>query len=324
MTTILYILIAFLGIVLLVQSTRIGELLAELNNKNINDITDKDNDRNGILYFIVLVVFLVFVIWQMVAWNKFLLPDATSIHGLIIDGLMSFTMNTILIAFFILTPLLAYFVLKYRGNSKRKAHYITHSNKLEVVWTVIPAIFLTGVIIYGLRTWDKAMNVDTTNAMVVEVYAKQFDWTARYSGEDNKLGYANYKLVEGPNQLGVDLEDINAHDDIVTKEIHLVKDKQVLFKFRSQDVIHSAFLPHFRVQMNCVPGMITQFAFTPTKTTNEMKEQEGEDFEYILLCNKICGAAHYNMQIKVIVETQEEYDNWINQQKILKNTLTLK
>ena len=173
-------------------------------------------------------------------------------------------------------------------------------------------------------TLDKAMNVDTTNAMVVEVYAKQFDWTARYSGEDNKLGYANYKLVEGPNQLGVDLEDINAHDDIVTKEIHLIKDKQVLFKFRSQDVIHSAFLPHFRVQMNCVPGMITQFAFTPTKTTNEMKEQEGEDFEYILLCNKICGAAHYNMQIKVIVETQEEYDNWINQQKILKNTLTLK
>ena len=103
-----------------------------------------------------------------------------------------------------------------------------------------------------------------------------------------------------------------------------MKNEQVLFKFRSQDVIHSAFLPYFRVQLNCVPGMVTQFAFTPTKTTQEMRETEGEDFEYILLCNKICGAAHYNMQIKVIVETQEEYDRWISQQKVLKNSLTLK
>ena len=175
-----------------------------------------------------------------------------------------------------------------------------------------------------MRTWDQAMNVDTTHAKVIEVYAKQFDWTARYSGEDNALGQANFRLVKGPNQLGVDLNDINAQDDIISKEIHLVKDEQVLFKFRSQDVIHSAFLPYFRVQMNCVPGMVTQFAFTPTKTTQEMRDTEGEDFEYVLLCNKICGAAHYNMQIKVIVETQEEYDKWISQQKVLKNSLTLK
>ena len=78
-------------------------------------------------------------------------------------------------------------------------------------------------------------------------------------------------------------------DDKVVREVHLVVDKPVLLKFRSQDVIHSAFLPHFRVQMNCVPGLSTQFAFTPTQTTKEMKIQEGEDFDYVLLCNKICG-----------------------------------
>ena len=120
--------------------------------------------------------------------------------------------------------------------------------------------------------------------------------------------------------LGVDLSDKNAQDDIVVREVHLIKDEPVLLKFRSKDVIHSAYLPHFRVQMNCVPGMTTQFAFTPTKTTAEMRETEGEDFDYILLCNKICGVAHYNMQMKFVVETKEEHDIWLAQQKTLKNT----
>ena len=76
--------------------------------------------------------------------------------------------------------------------------------------------------------------------------------------------------------------------------------------------------------MNCVPGLSTQFAFTPTKTTQEMKEAEGEDFEYVLLCNKICGSAHFNMQMKFVVESEEDYNKWIASQKTLKNTLTLK
>ena len=115
--------------------------------------------------------------------------------------------------------------------------------------------------------------------------------------------------------------DSNAADDKMAREVHLVIDEPVLLKFRSQDVIHSAFLPHFRVQMNCVPGMTTQFGFTPTKTTAQMKESEGDDFEYILLCNKICGASHYNMQMKFIVETQEEYDIWLASQENLETKL---
>ena len=253
-----------------------------------------------------------------------MLVAGSSVHGEIIDGLMSFTMNLILVVFFILTPMLFYFCYRYRGNKNNTAYYYLHNNKLELIWTIAPAIVLTGVIIYGLKTWEIAMNPDTSNSKVIEIYSRQFDWTARYSGQDNRLGSANYRLVKGRNQLGVDLEDQYAVDDIVVKEVHLIKGEPVLLKFRSQDVIHSAFLPHFRVQMNCVPGMTTQFAFTPTKTTNEMRETEGEDFDYVLLCNKICGAAHYNMQMKFIVETKQEYDVWINQQKTLHNTLTLK
>ena len=183
---------------------------------------------------------------------------------------------------------------------------------------MVPTIVLTALIIYGLKTWDRAMNVEVTKeTKIIEVYAKQFGWTARYSGEDNVLGNANFRLVKGPNVLGVDMLDSNAADDKITREVHLVVNKPVMLKFRSQDVIHSAYLPHFRVQMNCVPGIITQFGFTPNKTTKEMKEQEGKDFDYILLCNKICGGGHWNMGIKFIVETQEEFDEWYAKQESL-------
>jgi len=326
MTNILIFIIAILVIATLVQIVRVSELLSEIKNKDVNEVTDKDNNTQGILFLIVGFGFLIFVVWQMITWNHLLLPPASSVHGTQIDFLMKMSMGLILIVFFVLSPILFYFVYKYRGKKSNKAYFFSHNNKLEVVWTVIPTIILTGLIIFGLKTWDNAMNVEITESTkVIEVYGKQFNWTARYSGIDNTLGKANYKLVKGKNTLGVDMLDVNSADDKMAREVHLVVNEPVLLKFRSQDVIHSAFLPHFRVQMNCVPGMTTQFGFTPTKTTAQMKESEGADFEYVLLCNKICGASHFNMQMKFIVETQEEYDIWIaSQDNLEKKLLTQK
>jgi len=324
MTNVLIAVVVLLTIAAMVQLVRVNELLSEITNKDTNEVTDEDNNKNGILFLIIGFGFLAFVIWQMITWDHLLLPPASSVHGAEIDGLMKVSMTLILVVFFALSPMLFYFAYKYRGRQGNKAYFFAHNNKLEIAWTVIPTIILTALIVYGLRTWDRAMNPDITDATVIEVYSKQFDWTARYSGDDNILGEANYKLVEGRNTLGVDINDENASDDMVVKEVHLPVNKPVLLKFRSRDVIHSAFLPHFRVQMNCVPGLSTQFAFTPTKTTAEMKETEGEDFEYVLLCNKICGSAHFNMQMKFVVESEEDYNKWIASQKTLKNTLTLK
>ena len=326
MTNILIFIIAILVIATLVQIVRVSELLSEIKNKDVNEVTDKDNSTQGLLFLIVGFGFLIFVVWQMITWNHLLLPPASSIHGAQIDLLMKVSMGLIIVVFFITSPMLFYFVFKYRGKESNKAYFLSHNNKLEVVWTVIPTIILTALIIFGLKTWDKAMNVEISESTkVIEVYGKQFNWTARYSGLDNKLGTANYKLVKGKNTLGVDMLDVNSADDKMAREVHLVVNDPVLLKFRSQDVIHSAFLPHFRVQMNCVPGMTTQFGFTPTKTTAQMKESEGADFEYVLLCNKICGASHFNMQMKFIVETQEEYDIWIaSQDNLEKKLLTQK
>jgi cytochrome c oxidase subunit 2 len=181
---------------------------------------------------------------------------------------------------------------------------------------------------------------DDEDTIVVELYGQQFKWTARYSGEDNVLGKANVRYIDGINSLGVDMGDQYAQDDKVVTELHLPKGKKVHFKFRSQDVLHSAFMPHFRAQMNVVPGMVTEFAFTPIYTTQEMRDMEfmqekvaninairtkksaelvakGETpldpytFDYLLLCNKICGASHYNMQMKIVVDTPEEYKKWL-------------
>ena len=321
MTNTLIFLVAVLIIATLVQITRVSELLSAIKNKDTNSITDSNNKTQGILFLVVGSGFIIFVVWQMIAWNHLLLPPASSVHGAEIDSLMKVSMGLILIVFFTLTPILFFFAYKYRGKKGNTAYFFAHNNKLEVVWTVIPTIILTVLIVYGLRTWERSMNPDLSKAKVIEVYAEQFKWTARESGIDNTLGKANYKLVTDKNALGVDMNDINSKDDKVLREVHLVVDKPVLLKFRAKDVIHSAFLPHFRVQMNCVPGLSTQFAFTPTKTTAEMKDQEGEDFEYVLLCNKICGAAHYNMQMSFIVETQQEYDTWIASQKVLSEKL---
>ena len=321
MTNILIALVVLLVIAALVQLTRVSELLAELKNEDVNEVTDSDNQTQGFLYLVVGMGFIVFVIWQMFEWNHLLLPEAASIHGAKIDVLMQFTMTMILVVFFILTPMLFYFAYRYRGSNNNTAYFFAHDNKLELIWTIIPTIVLTGVIIYGLKTWDETMNVDTSEAKVIEVYSEQFKWTARASGEDNKLGNSNFRLVTAENAIGVDMQDKNSLDDKLLREVHLVVDKPVLLKFRSRDVIHSAFLPHFRVQMNCVPGLITQFAFTPTKTTKQMREEEGQDFDYVLLCNKICGAAHYNMQMGFVVETQEEYDAWIASKKTLSEKL---
>jgi cytochrome c oxidase subunit 2 len=178
--------------------------------------------------------------------------------------------------------------------------------------------------------------------LTIELYAQQFSWTARYAGNDNVLGDANVRMIDiaNANVLGLDASDPNAVDDIIVKELHLPVGRKVNFKMRSQDVLHSAYMPHFRAQMNCVPGMITQFSFTPTITTAEMRQKpdvvdkvkringiraekasrgiENTDpweFDYILLCNKICGKSHYNMQMKIIVETEEEYNAWIASQQ---------
>jgi len=392
----------------IVQIVRVYELASKLKGDKVEEtVTKSENLINGNLFIVFMFAFFGSIIWMMVEYGDGGLGEAASVHGQEIDSLLNLNWWIILPVFFITNTLLFVFVRMYLYDPNRRSEYFVHSNKLEMLWTILPSTALAVIIVFGLKTWDSVMN-PKEKGTVVEIFAQQFSWTARYSGADNQLGKADYKLITNSNPLGViteknikdsyayldkkikqiedklaentvgnesllpdaklkkmtdKLESLKrqkyriqggietgldpaitkaAENDVITRELHLIKGETYTFQFRSKDIIHSAWFPHFRAQMNCVPGMITNFTFTPNKTTMEVRadeftkehyaiineahnerrvalgeEPENVEFDFVLMCNKICGASHYNMQMKVIVETKEEFEKWIESQKQL-------
>jgi cytochrome c oxidase subunit 2 len=350
MTSFLVFIILVLVGIAVWQLTKIFDL-TQIGDSSDNDeiANDKDNSVNGYLMFAFVGFIYVFTIYSLYAWGDLVLGTPGSEHGKDVDNLMAISMALIFFVQTITQFLLHYFAFKYRGKEGQKALYFADNNKLEAIWTIIPVIVLAGLILYGLYTWNNIMFVDKEDeqdAIVIELYAKQFGWEARYAGDDKTLGKANVRLIEGINTLGVDLADPAAQDDKVVTELHIPKGKRVIFKMRSQDVLHSAYMPHFRAQMNCVPGMVTQFSFIPTVTTADMRNDEAivakvdkinkirtknskkivaeggvaldpYTFDYLLLCNKICGASHYNMQMKIVVDTPADFKAWLAEKPTL-------
>ena len=348
MTTLLILIVLVLVAIAIWQMTKIFEL-SKLKTEDSQVATDKDNKYNGYLLFAFLIFIYGITIFSFYKYTKVLLPEAASAHGGDYDYLL---LVSFIIIFFVQTltqALLHYFGYKYRGEKGKKALFFADNDRLEFIWTIIPVIVLAGLILWGLYTWTNIMDInDEDDPLIVELYAQQFNWTARYGGADNVLGGANVRMIDidKANVLGLDESDPNASDDVIVKELHLPVGRKVNFKMRSQDVLHSAYMPHFRAQMNCVPGMTTEFSFTPTITTTEMRMNpdvvdkvkrtneiraeraaNGEDnsdpweFDYILLCNKICGKSHYNMQMKIIVESEEDYNAWMESQQTFSQTM---
>jgi cytochrome c oxidase subunit 2 len=319
MMTIIVIIAVVLVVVTGVQLLKIAELRAKSKGENVYEIKEKDNKTQGILFLVFLFAYMGYFFWQLYAWGGRILPEPASEHGVDYDFLMMLTMAIISTVFVLTHIFLMWFSYKYAYSSKRKALFFAHSNKLELIWTIVPSLALTVLILIGLNNWNSIMEPipAETDHVLIELTGQQFTWTARYAGEDKKLGRSHVTLIEGANATGVDAKDEFSKDDKLVKgEFHLPVNKPVQFVFRSIDIIHSAYMPHFRAQMNCVPGVASQFNFVPTKTTEEMRTITGNDeFNYVLLCNKICGAAHYNMQMDIVVESQEDYDKWLAEQK---------
>ena len=347
MTILLILTVLALIAIAIWQITKIFEL-SQPKKKNTQVANDDDNRWNGQLMFAFLIFIYAITLFSFWKWGDVLLPDASSEHGIEYDNLMWISFAIIFFTQTITQALLHYFAYKYRGEKGKKALFYADNDRLEAIWTIIPVIALAGLILYGLYTWTDIMTVEENEeALVVELYAQQFNWKARYAGDDGVLGDANVRFLQdfdGKNLVGIDATDPNGFDDVVVQELHLPTGREVIFKMRSQDVLHSAYMPHFRAQMNCVPGMITEFAFTPTLTTEDMRQTDdmkakvkkinsirrqnsqeliakGEEalepyvFDYLLLCNKICGASHYNMQMKIVIETPEEFEKWMMDQQ---------
>lgn len=323
MTGFLILIVIILAIVLLSLILNVVNLSGDAKGAESGEVTPSENKTQATLVLVFGLGFLAFVIHQFYKFKDMMLPESASAHGVLTDGLLSISFWIIIPVFFITHLLLIYFAYKYYYRKERKATFYAHSTKLELIWTVVPTLVLTTLIIYGISVWNKIMGPVEEGTAVVELYAKQFDWTARVAGEDNVLGKSHYRKIDGSNVMGIDLTDEHALDDkVIRGELHIPVDKPVLFKMNSRDVIHSAYMPHFRAQMNCVPGMTTQFHYTPTITTAEMrKKTDNPEFDYILLCNKICGSAHYNMQMTIVVDTEEDYIKWLSEKKTVAEEL---
>lgn len=237
-------------------------------------------------------------------------------HGVVTDRLFWITMAITSIVFIITQIFLFWFSYKYQHQEGRKADFYPHNNKLEVIWTAVPAVVLAILIISGWKAWTDITGPAPDDAEVIEVMGYQYAWAFRYPGNvDNKLGDYDFRKIDVTNQMGIDFTDKASFDDFMPLQLHVPKGKPVLLKIRARDVIHSVYQPHFRLQMNAVPGMPTRFWFVPTKTTAEMRVETGNpDFNYELVCNKICGKAHYSMRGIIVVDEPADYEKWKSSQ----------
>lgn len=268
--------------------------------------------------------------------------NSASVHGEAIDQMFWITMAVVMAVFVIVNGILFFFVWKYGSEGERKAKYYPENHKLEMLWTVVPAVVLTILIIFGIRAWTQTMAAPEAGkpSMLVEINGQQWGWILRYPGDDGKLGGVDVRRIGGDNIIGVDLNDAATKDDFFSEDLVLCEDWVVDMKIRSRDVIHSVFLPHFRVKMDAVPGMDTRFHFIPRHTTDEYRDWlrennayysqvdtiisagaatdtvfKADKFDYELACAEVCGRGHFSMRKKVVVLKKEDYEKWYAEQK---------
>lgn len=302
-------------VAILVTIFRAHTLVQVMRDKKPEDIGNSNN-VNGILFMVFLILGTILFAWySYTQYDRYTMPVASE-HGELTFQLFWITTGITIFAFILTHILLFYFAYRYKHKEGQKAYFYPHNDKLELLWTVIPALVLTLLIFSGFKAWTDITSKAPENAEVVEITGYQFAWAFRYPGKDRQLGDYDYKLIDAENAVGVDFTDKNSLDDFMPMEIHIPKGKPVLFKIRARDVIHSVYAPHFRMQMNAVPGLPTQFWFVPTKSTEDMRKETGnEDFNYELVCNKICGSAHFSMRGVIVVDEPAEYEKWFASQK---------
>ncbi len=314
MTTIIIVAIIVLLISIVFQVAKTSEMVAVL--KGMKQSRQDSNKILGILLLIFMPVFLIGCVWSAMHFHKDFLPESASVHGVWMDNMFNLSVLVTGIVFVLTQILLFAFAFKYHERDGHKALYYPENHKLEMWWTIIPAIFMTILVVTGLFYWFKVTSPAPADAMVIEVTGKQFNWIARYPGKDGKIGHKNFTLINDNNLLGMDWNDEATHDDIIPTELHFVVGKPTKIIVNSRDVMHNFDLPHFRVKIDAVPGIPTTFWFTPKYTTEEMRKVVGNPkFNFELACAQICGQSHYAMKMSVVVQTQAEFDAWIKDQK---------
>ena len=304
-----------LGFLVVFQIAKASEYVAILRGE---EKTRRESNRINAFLLLAFLIVGLFGVWycnHRLAGK--ILGKPASDHGEKIDSMIWITLAITGVVFFITQILLFWFAFKYQEKEGRKAYYFPHNNKLELIWTVIPAITLTVLVGFGLYYWFNITGEAPANAQVVEVTGSQFKWEFRYPGDDKQLGKKYYKEISGTNPLGQVWSDpANRDDRYASQEMHVIVGKPVKLVIYAKDVIHDVGLAHFRMKMDAVPGQPTTMWFTPKYTTKEMKEKYGPDFNYEISCDQMCGAGHYTMRGLIVVETEAEFNAWLAKQPV--------
>jgi cytochrome c oxidase subunit II len=315
MSTTWIIIALILGFLVIFQIAKASEYVAILRGE---ERSRKDSNRINAFLLLAFLILGLFGVWYCNhRLSGKILGEAASDHGEQIDMMIWITLGVTGIVFVATQIALFWFAFKYQESDTRKPFYYPHNNRLEIIWTAIPAIVLTGLVGLGLYYWFNITGEAPENAQVVEVTGKQFNWEFRYPGADKTLGKKYFKNISDANgnPLGQIWEDPANHDDVYTTgEMHIVVNKPVKLVINAKDVIHDVGLAHFRMKMDAVPGIPTTMWFTPKFTTREMREKYGPNFNYEISCDQMCGAGHYSMRGTVIVESQGEFNAWLAKQ----------
>jgi cytochrome c oxidase subunit 2 len=329
-------LILLLIIIIVIQLGKVRNLSSVIRGEE--KVARQNNDRTAMSLLIFNIVFLVFCVVSALYYKNSMLGygphGAASLHGGSIDTLFNTTLFFTGIVFVLTHIALFWYTWKYRERDNAQVNYFVHSTKLELVWTMIPAVVMAFLVVQGLMVWNDVMPDVGPEDQYLEIGAtgEQFQWHIRYPGPDGILGEKNFRKIDmAVNPLGLDCEDDNVHDDIVIDGPFLVPVNQMVrVSISAKDVLHNFYLPHFRVKMDAIPGLPTYFIFTPIKTTEEYRQelknypewqvpadpeepdgpQRWEAFEYELACAELCGKGHYSMRRILRVVSEEEYAEW--------------
>lgn len=325
MSTYFTIAVIVLVFVVIFQIAKASEYVSVL--KGEENSKRQNNKINGFLMIAFLVLGLIGVFYCHEILKGRILGESASIEGERVDSMFYLTVIVTGIVFFITQIALFWFSYKYQEKENSKPLYFPHNNTMEVIWTVVPAIVLSVLVVIGLRNWFIFTGDAPKESLVVEVTGKQFGWIFRYPGKDNEFGNKYFRNIDpSNNSLGLvwtDNKEMNqkadpaTFDDIVQEQtMYVIKGKPVKLVINSRDVIHDVGLVHFRMKMDAVPGIPTTLWFTPKFTTAEMKEKTNNpNFQYEISCDQMCGNGHYSMKGLVEVVTQQEYDAWMAKQK---------
>lgn len=208
------------------------------------------------------------------------------------------------IVFVLVNLFMAYAIIRYRYNPKKRSEYKPEDKKLEGWLVGLTSVGVAAMLAPGLFVWAQFVDVPE-EAHVVEAVGQQWHWSFRFPGEDGQFGAIESRYVSDENPFGMDPDDPHGQDDklIASPTVHLPVDKPVRLNLRSKDVLHNLTVAQFRVKMDLVPGLVSYMWLTPTRVG-----------EFEILCEELCGVAHFAMRGKVVVDEQADFDAWLADQ----------